>query len=137
MTVYTVVLEVFSPSEEIRSLDGVLKLPFYSSPRELPIEGSTGWYAAVVLFDEEVEDEEAVERVLKWLHDNGATLDNIPGRKVLEVQCGLRLSEGCRFLAFPLRAMQTLVALNCELRVQYMRELSPEKLPEAQADRSD
>ena len=116
------ILEAVGSDAEIHSLDKSLGISFCGKPQTFEEDGVPLYWAMLTIIDEELPEEIGVERTFKWLSLNIESLVDISGRLTLEIQCGLKLNHGSRFLKIPVEGLELLIALNCDLRLQFMKE---------------
>lgn len=115
-------LQVVGSDARILTLDKSLGTPFWGAPKTFEEDGVPTYFVMLTIIEEELPEETGVERTFDWLSRNIACLMIISGRLKLEIQGGLALNDGSRFLTIPVEGLELLSDLDCDLRFQFMKE---------------
>ncbi len=122
MTFLMATLQVVGSDASILTLDESLGIPFWGAPKTFEEDGVPTYFAMLTIIEEELPEEIGVERTFDWLSRNIESLMIISGRLKLEIQGGLALNDGSRFLTIPVEGLELLISLDCDLRFQFIKE---------------
>lgn len=123
MTFLMAALQVVGSDASILTLNESLGIPFWGAPKTFEEDGASTYFVMLTIIDEELPEKTGVERTFDWLSRNIESLMIISGRLKLEIQSGLALNDGSRFLTIPVEGLELLSDLDCDLRFQFMKEI--------------
>lgn len=123
MTFLAAKLSIVGSDERINTADQILSSRFCGSPRTLESEGAVLYYATLTIVEELLDEWVGVDRAIEWLLRNEESLMELIGDKTLEIECGLTVNDGSRFLTIPVEGLEVLSNLDCSLKFQFMQEI--------------
>ena len=139
MAATLVIMEFRGIDARIPELHKLLGCSLYGRPLGITNQhGERGYYIAIVIIDQVMEEDQALSDALKWIDQHMTILAAVDADTSIEIQTTLLPGDGSRAVCVSAEAMEVLVNLECDFRHQYFRTLTQREMEERaeQADKA-